>query len=224
MKPLIVTLMQREPSGKARLFGRALQSHFNIEWPERLDHLMLNGGDDYSDAGKTVTGKYNAAREVFLAGDYSHMLTLEHDMVVPSSTLQKLTALESDIAYGLYVLRHKIKKMFPLSACTYLNGDSFTSLSEDVDAARALMGGVLDVQGVGLGCTLIARHVLEELPFRYTRHVNCDWCLALDAQYRHFSQRCDTSLHCEHMSIVPSPGAYLIDMNAPQLYRWQSAG
>ena len=97
-------------------------------------------------------------------------------------------------------------------------------LSKDVDAARAAYGSVIDVEGCGLGCTLIKRKVIEELPFRNWRGVSCDWALAYDAQGSGFTQKMDTRVVCGHMTMMPSPQILWPDVNEEKLYRQEMIG
>lgn len=225
MKVLIVTPVLRDPSGKTRMYRRSLASHFNIEWTGQLDHLLLNGGDNYFNPAQTVTGKYEAGRAALLAGDYTHMLTLEYDMIAPPDTLKRLMEVDADIAYGLYVMRHPNPEgVNRWSAASVLNADTYIGLNEDEDAARRLFGTVFPVVGIGLGCTLIKREVLETLHFRHTRALKtCDWCFALDAAEYGFTQVCNSAVVCGHESLLPAPCVYQVDMNAEHLYRVEFA-
>ena len=219
MKVLCTTPLLKEVDGRARLYGRALQSQFNLSWADRLDHFICNGGDDYFHPWQRVTDKYNAARQVALDGGYTHLLTLEHDVIVPPDALKKLLDADAPICYALYVLRHKLHNTYPWNAMTKVEGQNCTSLSEDVDAARKSFGSVINVAGIGLGCTLIRRDVLEALSFRTPKGTSCDWALSLDAQAMGIQQVCDTSVCCAHMTLVPSPRIYHVDVDAPELYR-----
>lgn len=216
LKILVVTPLMREMSGKTRLYARSLASHYNLEWSYQLDHYQANGGDDYRSPGNTVTRKYEEARRVFLAGKWDAMLCVEHDNVVPSDALKKLSALDVDIAYGLYILRHGQKVW---SAITDLTTWNLTSLSDNPEAARAAWGNVVDVAGIGQGCTLIKRHVLEQFAFRNWKGVSCDWALAMDARAEGMSQKCDTSVIVGHQTLTPSPQTLWPDASEEKLYR-----
>jgi hypothetical protein len=217
MKILVVTPILRHPSGKAQLFTRALASIYNVRWAYQLDHYQAVGGEgDYLRPSDIVTRKYQEAQKVFLAGNWDAMFCCEYDMVIPENALEKLVALNVDIAYGLYVLRHGQKVW---NAITDLDTWSLTSLSDNPDAARKAWGGVVDVAGIGQGCTLIKRHVLEQFSLRNWKGVSCDWALAMDARAAGLRQVCDTSVVCGHMTITPSRQTLWPDINEPKLYR-----
>jgi hypothetical protein len=64
---------------------------------------------------------------------------------------------------------------------------------------------IIEIAGVGLGCTAIQRHVLETIPFTRRGQACNDWYFAVDCQYHDFVQRCDMGLVCGHMTTDPSP-------------------
>lgn len=216
---LIVTPLFRDANGRGRVFVRALRSHLELEWNGYLDTYSILGGDNYQDGSGTVTAKYQRARETFLSGTWSHMLCVESDMILPKDSIQRLLACEADIAYGLYALRHTGHRIW--NACTVLEERKIVSVSEDVALARTLWGTTADVKGIGQGCTLINRAVLDAIPFRLWRGVSCDWPLAIDADARGFTQRCDFGLICGHQSLIPSPVTLWPDLNAENLIRYE---
>ena len=94
---LLCTPIMKEPSGQARLYGKAFSTVYWQQWTAgRVDHYMPSGEDDYADPNGTVTRKYQLAREVFLAGDYTYMACLEYDMICPLDSLIRLAELDID--------------------------------------------------------------------------------------------------------------------------------
>lgn len=211
MNILIVTLIQRRPNGTPFLFPAALQSIYSLTWCGKVDYYSPASVDGVD----PVTAKYNEARRVFLASNYDAMLCAESDMIVQASALERLAALDCDIAYGLYCFRP-----FPheWSAFTDLTTHKGTAISTKPETARACFGQVIEVAGIGLGCTLIHRHVLEALEFRTAYGAACDWSLAIDAQQYGLKQLCDTSVVCGHID-RDGKTVYYPDPNAPGLYR-----
>jgi hypothetical protein len=85
-----------------------------------------------------------------------------------------------------------------------------------------MWGKTIEVAGVGMGCTLISRDVLEKLAFRVDEthpSVHNDWVFAYDCQQKGITQKCDTSVVCGHISMKPSPRVIWPDPNEPRLYR-----
>lgn len=205
------------------LYGRTVQSIFRLEYGGPLHYLFHKGDNPYTVEGRwgryaNVTRNYNMARDVALRDGYDALLTVEADMVVPADALTKLEATGADVAYGLYIWRHGKREW---SAYTDLHDRAGESLSRDPDAARAAWGQVVDVAGVGLGCTLIRRPVLEAMRFHFPDDalVCCDWMLALDCQARGFTQRAHLGVVCGHITTEPTPRVYWPDPEQGTLYR-----
>jgi hypothetical protein len=205
---------------QARRSIRAAIDYYNgpIDWIiSRNDNPHDNGHDN-------VTYQHNKIRDIVLNGGYDAMLSFESDVIVPEKAIQGLIDCHSDIAYGLYVWRHNLKRWSAYKELGVFGGRSF-SLSH-ADARRA-WGTVQDVAGLGMGCTLIKRHVLERLEFRLfdgrqdwlsekvveaghkmgltispdkdvRTMVHDDWLLALEAGHYGFTQRCNFAVVCGH--------------------------
>lgn len=112
--------------------------------------------------------KYQQARILALAGNYDYMLTIESDNVVPRDTITKLLSCDSDVAYGLYVFGR-----FPFLNSCWLGIDEYSYIGYPLSSFPKLMhqykysnNKIIDSDGVGFGCTLIKRHVLEAIDFR----------------------------------------------------------
>lgn len=195
-------------------YSQSIQSMLLLDWPGRYDLLMLQGEeDDQPDGYARITRKYQEARKQFLAGDYDAMLTIEADMLVPRHALHSLVDTGADVAYGLYCWRHAILG-YAWSAYSVVGGDSGMdglSLSDTPSEATRLWGKVARTQGVGLGCTLIRRHVLEALDFDRRGTASNDWFFAIDARQAGFSQVSDLSVVCGHIQndriVWPDPAA-----------------
>jgi hypothetical protein len=108
--------------------------------------------------------QYKTARQIFLDSDYSHLITIEHDMIVPSDALETLWKLDVPVAYGLYVFRHNSGN---INAYRYENnskvGSSLSLYPVDLEAAKKKI--INKVSGAGFGCLLIERRVLEQIEF-----------------------------------------------------------
>lgn len=207
-----------------RLWGRTVTSIFRLDWQEPIDWLFrANDNPDRGygpivDKHRNITRNYNYARRAFLASDYDALLCIECDMIVPPDALKRLVACDADVAYGLYIFRSSGREW---NAYTILQDNWGRSLSTDTEAVKAAWGNVIDVAGVGLGCTLIRRRVLEATEFTLPAHqkMSCDWMLALFCQEHGFTQRCDTGLVCGHQTYKPFPQIFWPDPMMRRFYR-----
>lgn len=114
---------------------------------------------------RNYLAQYEHIREKVLAEGYDAVLLVEHDMEIPPDALQKLWDTGAQVAYGVYLLRHGANVLNTYEYVGERNvGESLTFSPRKQAAARAQ--GVVQVSGVGFGCTLIRADVLERIPFR----------------------------------------------------------
>lgn len=139
-----------------------------------------------------------------LDGGYDALFLVENDMILPEDALEQLAALDTDVAYGLYVSRHGYNRWLCYTFINEMGGDS---LSVNMDRAKSLWGTAFDSSGVGMGCTLIHRRVLEKQAFRYdpTETVADDWLFSLDCIENGFRQTHDLGVVCGHIANPKSP-------------------
>lgn len=159
------------------------------------DNTETQTGD--IDRNQSILDKFQNGRSLFLAGDYDAMLTIEYDNIVPPDALQRLAKVDADIAYGLYCGRQNHQwlafwRLFDNSGITY---------SKDAPTVQAAWGNIIETCGVGFGCTLIRRHVLEAIPFRIVNGHPCanDWHFALDCINAGFVQKHDCAVIVGHI-------------------------
>jgi len=203
------------------LYGRTIHSIFRLEWDEPLECTFLRGKAPFDNAFDRVAWKYQRGREIFLRGDHDALLTIEADMTVPSHALKRLIKADADVAYGLYCLREGSHRW---NAFTKVGNEHGKSVSEDPALAREAWGQVISVEGVGLGCTLIRCHVLEEVEFRPGDGTYNDWRFSLDCQERGFVQKADLGVVCGHVTAEPSPRILWPNPEAERLYSIELLG
>lgn len=144
---------------------------------------------------RNVALQFMLAREKALADDYDALWCVEHDMIIPSDGLAKLWDTGAPVAYGVYMLRHtyvvNARKVGPGHGKSY---------STDPDAlSDALVRGVVDVNGVGFGCTLVRREVLERVPFRPEDWSTSDVTFAADCRAADVRQVAHFGVLCGHI-------------------------
>jgi hypothetical protein len=145
--------------------------------------------------------QYRYARQRMLSGDYDYLFTVEHDMIIPEDALVKMLAMDADVVYGLYLLRHFKPVLNALRSVNSRWPDaSLTMFPEIVNKAKAQ--GWIEVSGVGFGCTLIRRKVLEKLDMRRSEiggHPSPDMPFAADCMRNGFRQICRFDVICGHI-------------------------
>ncbi len=206
-----------------RLYGRTVESIFGMRWPGQMDIVFGREDAPEQPGYPNILAKYSRAREMALTGGYDALLTVEADMVVPPITLERLTLVEADVAYGLYCSRHGRYQWLAYLVVQERGG---TSITVRRDLMESAWGRVIEVQGVGLGCTLIWRRVLEQIPFRCpTIRVANDWYFALDCLAAGVVQKCDCGVVCGHITQEPSPRVVWPTIDDPERhYRFEFLG
>lgn len=178
--------------------------------PETDESIRAMSGDfdyivgrfnPYSRKDLNILNQYQTGRQLFLQGDFSHFMTVEHDMIVPSDALEKLLALNVPVAYGLYLFRHGTKI---LNAYRYVNSNNVgmsLSLFPD-ELEQAIRIETPRVSGAGFGCMLVERRVMERFDFHGKE--GCDSNIpdvefATDCLRAGYKQICHFGVKCGHI-------------------------
>jgi hypothetical protein len=162
-----------------------------------------------------ITYRYNIARDLVLNGGYDALLTVESDMVIPELALLRLARVKADVVYSLAVTRRSKR----LVVFTEIGERWCRWLQADEAKLRQAWGNVIETQGAGFGCTLIHRHVLEEIEFRRPKGGSAnDWYFALDCVEKGFKQMTDMGVICGHITTKPEPMIMWPDIDANDWY------
>lgn len=210
-----LTLNPQQPT----LYPETFETIQAIKWGGVLDMLYLRE-DRVKEVGyKNNLKKMNKARDLFLAGDYDLFFTVEADMIIPPTALERLSLViknGADVAYGFYCSRHSSKR--------WLVFDETGAEMAPTLRAKVLdnWGKVIPSWGMGFGCTLVKREVLEKISFRIEeKGAAADAYFAKDVREAGFTQKHDLGVICGHI-LEPYPFQVVYPHNQEPFYKiWQ---
>ena len=127
---------------------------------------------------RNILAQYQRGREMALDGGYDGLVTVEHDMRLPETAIQRLWDTPAPVVYATYLLRHEQVLNQRLWTDSPRLGRSLSSYPAELRRLRK--AGFARVGGIGFGCTLIRREVLLALPFRDDYRCACDIPFAVD--------------------------------------------
>jgi len=179
---------------KASIDGVIAPPNVELDKIIGMDNPYKNGGH------RNTLHQYQKARELVLSESYDALLTVEHDMIVPEDALIKMWDTDAPVVYGLYRFR---SAPYVVNAFDYNPGSNGLgrSLSYLPDKyAGAVKRGWTEVSGLGFGCTLIRREVLEkfELHMADSSYLG-DTGLALDCLRNGIKQIARFDVNCGHI-------------------------
>lgn len=188
-----------EKNGKLQIRNRTRSS---IEALEGCSQVEISASNPYSDRALNILAQYKRARALTLAGNHSHLLTFEHDMVAPPDGLKMLLEIDAPVVYGLYVLRHgrNVINAWRKNPASNYPGMSLSLFPDELRAARKKV--IVEVSGVGFGFTLIRRDVLEAIDFHAAvggRSQVPDVPFSADCLQHGFMQICRFDVECGHI-------------------------
>lgn len=200
-------------TAQSRLIPSVLLGIHSLEFDGLLHWHFARGGDIAGQKSESCYHKAIEARQIALNGGYDALLIVDDDTLIQPDTLRRLAAHEADIAYALYIRRDSGHYW---TASHRIDERALEPYQARVDMCEA-WGKTIEVAGVGTGCTLIRRPVLETIPFSRRGVFGYDWYLAVDAVKGGFRQVCDTSIPVGHVDLSenviywPTPDGYRIE-------------
>ena len=143
-----------EPRTQTCLDALAFDGEIEIAYYDQ-DDLNLHGRDN-------LLVKHKQMRQRVLDEGFDALLCIESDMIVPPNVVTKLAALDADVGYAFFCSRHSGM----LLCFEHIGEWSGRALNANPARARKVWGSVLPTEGAGFGCTLVRRHVFEQVDFR----------------------------------------------------------
>jgi hypothetical protein len=190
---------------RPRIYARTITSLFTLNYKPYVDIVfgkqdeIITSDHNHDNKYANIRDKHNHARDIVLNNDYDAVLFVENDMIIPEDALDRLLEVNADVAYGLYISRHGWRRWLAFKSISDIAGVSF---SNDPQYAKQQWGNVVTTEGVGMGCTLIKRNVLERISFR-THPENLvadDWMFAIDCKDNGFIQKHHLGVVCGHIT------------------------
>lgn len=178
-----------------RLEPDTLQAIFTQTYAGSIDHHLTRHNPELV-PGMNIVAAYQRLRALFLAGPYTDLWIVENDIIPPPDALEKLLAVEADMVYGVYCFRRGTPVV------NVMRHDTTDPLTNEAGYWRAAFeaGRVVECAGLGFGCTLIRRPVLERFEMR-TRigGGDTDTELARDVKAAGLVQRAHLGVVCGHI-------------------------
>ena len=134
-------------------------------------------GDNSREA---LTKAQNKIRKLLLEGNYDYLLFVESDLLIPQGTIRRLVAHQKPVVGSVYNIARD-HNFIPCIFLDDLSVDGFRATRplgiKMVDGEKKLdpqevvdflkRGGIQQCHGVGFGCTLIQKQLVERFPFWY---------------------------------------------------------
>ncbi len=141
----------------------------------------------------------NLIRDILLQGDYSHLLFLDQDVILPPDGIARLLAHQRGVVSGVY--------------CKEIDGDIYAMIVlpdwrsrpsgiKVTPFVRLRNRGLIEIEAAGFGCLLIKREICEGIAFRHEQTIGGDLAFCADVRRSGISVYCDTTLVCAHRYIV----------------------
>ena len=152
---------------------------------------------------RTVRSR-NLIRDIFLKGEYTHLLFLDQDVMLPKSGLETLLSEKIPIITGIYSKTVKYDKLGTLEFAMIVadrpekkKGDLLVTFSDEMPIEP-----LFKILGCGFGCLLITRDIIEKISFRYEESRGGDMCFSDDVIKAGYSIYCTQKVKCTHKHII----------------------
>lgn len=192
------------PVKRSMRYKECVDSMLALSWPNgaQVDVVFFVDGDTES-RWENQCKKLNDARVMALDGCYDALVTVDSDIIVQEDALQRMSAIEADVVYGLIVQRiepyhwNATVKMRPTGEVVFL--------TEDPVAARAAWGKVLECEGHGQAISFVRRDALKRIMYRvpHPDRRASDWAFSFDCQKEGIKQVIDLGVVCGHIIRMP---------------------
>lgn len=141
--------------------------------------------------GQNIVYKQNKAKEILLKYNYTHLFSVEADVLIPTYALSRLIQHNKDVACGIYRLHSHSGLLNGKFAIFRKKDESYIPLKEEIDFK---FGDIIEVDFLSFGCTLIKKEVVEAVDF----DIGLDLSFSQQCKAKGFSLWADTGIFCIH--------------------------
>ena len=154
----------------------------------------------YPDFKYALAKSHDNCRTMALKGDYDYLLHLESDVFPPVNVIERLLDARKKVVGAMYHIELGEKSTLMIQHLEEFGEakrETYNLGETDLDFVD---GSVKKIFSCGLGCVLIHKSVLKEVPFRYEEGapVHPDSFFFADLDMKDISAYVDTSIYCEH--------------------------
>jgi len=190
------------------------------KWGKPHMYVEYQHQQPHADGYDNVTMNYELARQHFLQTDCDAFVAVEDDVVIPDNALGDLAEIDADVSMGVYCLRQKPSHRWN-TFYRVADGEGLSWTEKDAWQCMKWVQNkdVAEVEGVGLGITLIHRHVLEKIKFERRGNACNDWYFSIDCQTHGFTQKAHYGVLCGHIMVTGTRRILWPDITQPHLHR-----
>ena len=175
-------------------------AQFNLETEDNFFRMGRVNPLIYPDFKYALAKSHDNCRTMALKGDYDYLLHLESDVFPPVNVIERLLDARKKVVGAMYHIElgeQSTLMIQQLEEFGEAKRDTYNLGETDLDFVD---GSVKKIFSCGLGCVLIHKSVLKEVPFRYEEGapVHPDSFFFADLDMRDISAYVDTSIYCEH--------------------------
>lgn len=162
-----------------------------------LRNVTILVNEDVCKTGKDqVVSNRNLVRKYFLEKNYDYLYFKDGDVFGPNHQLTTALSHNKKLVTGYYMmLMRKADKIVPLPMVYVSKGEG---KSMQLSMLDVIPPRFFEISFAGLGCTLIAREVLEKVSFRKFENSTEDTAFYEDARKQGYKLYLDTRIKCPH--------------------------
>jgi len=205
------------PNFEVRLFDNTLDNGESVNFQNELFKRKYGQNNDkflaiHSDTANSkglidrMAISHNDCRLYAIENNFDYMLHLESDVLPPANIIEDLLFHKKDVCGAVYYRDEGISRRMMVQQRIFRGVNNIctdnATTRYDVDFCD---GSLQTAAHIGLGCILISKKVLQNIPFRFVHHsethgiaMHPDVYFGEDCYRKNIKIYCDTSIICSH--------------------------